>query len=123
MFFGQNVAEIFDRVDQFLVLAVDLFALEAGELIKAKIKNLICLVLTKRIAAFYKARLITNPDADLLDLLSRKFEGEQFHACFIPVGRTANDSNKFVQVGQRDEITFERFRTLFRFAQFEARAP
>ena len=123
MLFGQNVAEILDRIDQFLVLAVDLFSLQAGQLIKAKIKNLICLVLTKRIAALHKPRLITNLDADLLDLLFRKFEGEQFHACFIPVGRTANDSNKFVQVGQRDEITFERFRTLFRFAQFEARAP
>src|SRR5439155_40917 len=55
-------------------------------------------------------------NSDLLDLLSRKFESEQFHARFVTVGRIANDSNEFIEINQRDQIPFEGFGALFRFA-------
>ena len=116
LLFRENVAQIFDRVDYLFVLLVDLFPLEAGELIKAKIENLIGLMFAERVTAFDQARFISNQDADLLDLPSCKFEGEQFHARFITVGRFANDANELIQIGKRDEITFERFRALLRFA-------
>ena len=51
-----------------------------------------------------------------------EFEGEQFDSRFLAVGRTANDANEFVEVGERDEITFEHFGALLGLAQFEARA-
>src|SRR5436190_23139525 len=45
--FRENVPEIFDRLDQLLVLTDDLLSLGAGELITAKIEDLIRLVLTE----------------------------------------------------------------------------
>src|ERR1700722_5265172 len=90
LLFRENVAQIFDRVNYLFVFVVDLFPLEASELIKAKIKNLIGLMFAKRVAAFDQTRFISNQDAELLDLPSGKFEGEQFHARFITVGRSAN---------------------------------
>ena len=58
----------------------------------------------------------------MLDLSFGEFECEQFHARFVAIGRSANDADEFVEIRQRDQITFERFRALFRLAQFEARA-
>src|SRR5438876_9344082 len=66
---------------------------------------------------------MTNSDADLSDLLFRKLESEQFHSRFVTVGGAANDSNKLIEIGQRDQIALERFGALFCFAQFEACAP
>ena len=50
-----------------------------------------------------------------------EFEREQFDARFVAIGRSANDANEFIEIRQRDEITFERFRALLGFAQFETR--
>src|SRR5437899_2997597 len=52
LLFRENVAQIFDRVDYLFVLLVDLFPLETGELIKAKIENLIGLMFAERVTAF-----------------------------------------------------------------------
>ena len=54
--------------------------------------------------------------------LAREFEGEQFHSRFVAIGRSADDADEFIEIGQRDEITFERFGALLGFAQFEARS-
>ena len=98
---------------------VDLFALESGELIQAQIENLVCLVFAEGVAAFDQARFVANEDADLLDLLSREFEREQFHSRFVAIGRTADDADELIEIRQRDEITFERFGALLGFAQLE----
>ena len=74
------------------------------------------------VAAICQAGLTANQYADLLDLTFGEFEGQQFYSRFIAIGRSANDAEKFVEIGERDEITFESFRALFRFAQFETRA-
>ena len=52
----------------------------------------------------------------------RKFEREQFHSRFVAIGRSADDADEFIEVRERDEITFERFGALFGLAQLESRA-
>src|SRR5207253_1451499 len=69
LLFGQNVAQVLDRLDQLLVFVVDLLPLEAGQLIQAKIENLVRLVLTEGVTPIRQARGIANQNADLLDLL------------------------------------------------------
>ncbi len=122
LFLRQNVLQIFDRVDQLFVFFVDLFPLEPRQLIKAKIENLIRLMLAKSVAAFHQSRRVADNDADLLDLPFRKFKGEQFDARLVAVGRSTNDPNEFVEIFERNQVTFERFGALFRLAQFETRA-
>ena len=100
---------------------VDLFALQTGELIQTQIENLVGLMFAEGVAAFDQARFVANQNADLLDLLSREFESEQFDSRFIAIGRAANDADEFIEIRQRDEITFERLRAFLGFAQFEAR--
>ena len=86
-FLREDVAQILDRLDQLLVFVLDLVALEPGELIEAQIENLVGLLFAERVAAVGQARFVANEDADLLDLLSREFEGEQFDARFVAIGR------------------------------------
>ena len=57
----------------------------------------------------------------MLDLFPRKLESEQFHARFIAIGRSANDANKLVEVGERDEKTFQCLGAFLGFLQFETR--
>ena len=107
---------------KLLVFVDDLFALEPGQLIKAKIENLVRLMFAESVTTIGQARFVANQDADLFDLPAGEFEGQQFDARFVAIGRTANDADEFIQIRQRDEITFERLRALLRFAQFEAGA-
>ena len=122
LLFRQNVAQVFDRLDQLLVFVDDFLALQPGQLIKAQIKNLIRLMFAESITAIREARFVANQDADLFDLPAGEFEGQQFDSRFFAIGRAANDANKFVQVRERDEVTFERLGALFGFAQFVAGA-
>ena len=48
---------------------VDLFPFESGQLIQAKIENLIGLMFAEGVAAFDQSRFVANENADLLDLL------------------------------------------------------
>ena len=57
----------------------------------------------------------------MFDLFSGEFEGEQLHSRFVAIGRSANDANEFIEISQRDQISFESFGALLRFAQFIAR--
>ena len=100
---------------------VDLFALESGELIKAQIENLVRLMFAESVTTIGQARFVANENADFLDLFPGELEGEQFHARFLAIGRSADDADEFIEIRQRDEITFERLGALFGFAQFEAR--
>src|SRR6266566_4655488 len=68
----------------------------------------------------HQARGIADENADLLDLLFGKLEREQLDSGLVAIGRSANDADEFVEVGERDEITFEGFGAFFGFAQFEA---
>ena len=115
-FFRQDVAQIFDRLDQLFVLVDDFFALQPGQLIEAQLENLIRLMFAESVAAFREARFVSNQDADLLDLAASEFEGEQFDARFIAIRRAANNADEFVEIRERDEVTFERLGALFGFA-------
>src|SRR5438093_321986 len=117
---GENVAQILNCLDQFLIFFVDLVPFETGQLIQTKIENLIGLVFAEGVAAFRQARGIADENADLLDLLFGKLEREELDSGLIAIGRSANDADEFVEVGERDEITFEGFGAFFGFAQFEA---
>src|SRR5947199_8400983 len=117
---GKNVAQILNCLDQFLIFFVDLVPFETGQLIQTKIENLIGLVFAEGVAAFRQARGIADENADLLDLLFGKLEREELDSGLIAIGRSANDADEFVEVGERDEITFEGFGAFFGFAQFEA---
>ena len=101
---------------------LDLVAFQTGQLIEAQIENLIDLMFAERVTAFGQPRFVANEDADLLDLFPGEFEREQFDSRFVAVRRAANDADEFIEVRQRDEITFERFGALLRLAQFETRA-
>src|SRR5947207_13256626 len=78
-------------------------------------------MLTEGITAFREALFIANQKTDPFDLPAGEFEGEQFYPCFIAIGRPTDDANEFIEISERDEITFERLRALFRLAQLEAR--
>src|SRR4029077_6126885 len=122
LLFGQDVAEVFDGVEEFLVLLVDLFSLEPRQLIQPKIKDFISLMFAEGVAAICQAGFTANQYADLLDLTLGEFEGQQFYSGFIAAGRSANNAEKFVEISERNEVTLERFSALFRFTQFEAGA-
>src|SRR5436190_24167661 len=94
LLFGQNVAQVLDRLDQLLVFVVDLLPLEAGQLIQAKIENLVRLVLTEGVTPIRQARGIANQNADLLNLLFGELEREQFDSRLFAIGRSANDPNE-----------------------------
>ena len=86
LLFGQNVAQVLDRLDQVLVFVVDLVPLEAGQLIQTKIENLVGLVLTEGVTPIRQARGIANENADLLDLLFGELEREQFDTRLFAIG-------------------------------------
>ena len=73
------------------------------------------------VAAFGQARFVPNQDADLFDLFSGEFEGEQFNSRFLAIGRSANDADEFIEIRQGNQITFKRFGALLGFAQFKTR--
>src|SRR5205809_7853837 len=74
------------------------------------------------VAPFSKSRFITNKNADLFDLSFGKIEGEKFDTRFFTIGRSANNANELIQVRQGNQITMQRFRPLFRLAQFKTGA-
>src|SRR5947208_15509784 len=69
------------------------------------------------ITAICQAGLTANQYADLLDLPLGEFEGQQFYSGFIATGGSANNSEKFVEISERNELTLERFGALLRFTQ------
>src|SRR6266480_2042381 len=118
LLFGENVSQILDGIDELLVLLIDLFALEAGQLIQAEIENVVGLLLAECIPPIGQARRIANQNPDLFHLTLCEFECEQFYPRFVTIGRPANDAEKFIEIRERNEITFKRLSALFRLAQF-----
>ena len=51
--------------------------------------------------------VIADEDADLLHGLARPREGHEFRLGIVAVAGIADDPDKFVQIGQGDEIAFE----------------
>src|SRR5207247_4744884 len=117
----EHVLWILDRVDAGLVSRIALLPRESGELLQAQVENLVGLLFAERITAFSQPRRTTNNDPDLLDLSFRELECEKFHSGLVAICRFANDADEFVEIPQRNQITFQRFSALFGFAQFKTR--
>src|SRR5437667_493905 len=105
LLFGENVAQVFDGLDEILVFLVDLFALETGQLIQAEVENFIRLLLAERVAAIRQARGISNKDAELFHLTFGEFKCEQFYSRFVAIGRSADNTQEFSEAGERNQIT------------------
>ena len=84
-------------------------------MVEAQLENLIRLMFAEGVATFCEARFVSNQDADLFDLAASEFEGQQFDARFFAIRRAANNANEFIEVRERDEVTFERLGALFGF--------
>ena len=118
LLFGENVAQIVDGLDELLVFVDDFLALESGQLIQTQVQDFVCLLFAERVAAIGEARRIANENAELFDLAFRKFECEQFHSRFVAISRSANNAQEFIEISERNEITFQCFGALFGLAQF-----
>src|SRR5262249_44401084 len=79
-------------------------------------------LLAEGVAAICQASFAANQYADLLDLPPAEFEGQQFYSRFIATGRSANNSEEFIEIGERNQVTLERLGALLRLAQLEAGA-
>src|SRR5262249_43190196 len=117
LFLSENIAQIVDGLDKVLVFIDDFFALEPSPLLKAQIENFGRLLFAKSVTPIGPARRISNQDADLLDLTFGELERQEFYSGFVAIGRSANNAQEFIEVGERNQITFERFGALFGLAQ------
>src|SRR5256714_9951127 len=72
LLFRENVTQILNRFDQLFVFVLDLVPLEAGQLIQAKIENLVGLMFAERVTAFGQTGGVANQDSNLLDLSFRE---------------------------------------------------
>src|SRR5215212_4070693 len=122
LLFCENVAQILDSFDEVLVFVINLFPLEPGQLIETKVQNFVCLMFAEGVTPIREARRIAYENSELLDLTFGKVESKQFYTRFIAIGGPADNTKKFVEIGERNQITFERFRAFFSLAQFKSRA-
>ncbi len=118
----ENVTEILDLLQQFLVLADDLVALQAGQLIEAQLEDGVDLLRADEIAAISHARLIVDADAVALRLALGEIIRGQLASRFLAVGGTTDDLDHLVQIGQRDEIPLKVLGPPLRFPQVVPRA-
>ena len=75
--FGEDVEQVFDRLEQAIVFLLDALALEAGELIEAQVENVADLLFGETISPIDDPRLIADQDSDLLDGFARPRERHQ----------------------------------------------
>ena len=105
---GENIEQVLDGLEEFLVLGVELVTLESGELVEPQFKDGIGLELAEAVLAFLvEAGLVAEQDPELLDLLFA--EGQRQKACagLVPVLGVADDLDEIIKVGQRNEVTLE----------------
>ena len=88
-------------------------------MIEPKVEDGVDLRLAERIAPAAQARFVANLQAEALHLRLRELEGEQFDFCFLAIVGTADEANEFIQIGERDQITFQDFSAFFGLSQFE----
>ena len=79
-------------------------------------------MLAKGVAPFRQPRFVAYEDAGLFDLPFGEIECQQFHARFVAVRGSTNDSDELIQVGQRNQIAFQRFGPFFGLAQLKTGA-
>ena len=84
-FLGQDVQQILDALEQFLVFGLDLVDFQAGQLIEAQFQDGVHLRFAERVTAVGQARLAADENAPALDLLPREIEGQQLDAGLLAV--------------------------------------
>ena len=119
---GQYVEQILDAFEQLRVFGADLAHFQSGQLVEAQVQNGVGLGLAEGIAPAGQARFAADDHADLLDLLAGEIEGQQLDFGLLAVAGLADDADEFIQIGQRDEVAFQRFGALLGLAQLEAGA-
>src|ERR1700722_2842926 len=119
----QNVEQIGNLADDFAVFIDDLVAFEPGQLVKAKIENLIRLMFTKYISTTDQTSFTSDADANLLNRFTTEFVGEKAYFGFFAIRGAANNVDKIIQVRERNEIAFECFRSGFCLAEKKTGAP
>src|SRR5208282_1887170 len=119
----QDIHQILDALEQFLVFALDLVDFQAGQLVQAQFQDGVHLPFGQRVTALGQARFVADQNAPALDLFLRPLEGEQLDPGFLARLAAADDFDEIVEVRQRDEIAFEDFRAFLGLLQLEPRAP
>src|ERR1017187_2015333 len=120
-FLRQNVHQILDALEQFLVFTLDLVNFQAGQLIQTQFQNGVHLPFGQRVTALGQTRLVANQNAPVLDLLLRPLEREQLDPGFLARLAAADDFDEIVEVRQRDKITVEQFGAFLGLLQLEPR--
>src|SRR5262249_223917 len=119
---GQNIQQVLNALQELTVFGSNLVNFQAGQLVEAHFQDLVGLQFAERVAATRQPRFAANQNAKLLHLRAREIKGHQLDLRFLAIGRMADDTNKLIEVGQRDEVTLQFFGPLFRFAQLKFRA-
>ena len=103
----EDVQKVRDGGKQLFVFAQHLVALHSGELVKAKLEDVVDLLLGEEVFAVGQALLAADLDAEFFDLLAGELEREQFDLGFLARLRVADDADELIEVGERDEERLE----------------
>ena len=104
---GDDVEEVFDCGDEFVVFLLDAVTLETGELVEAKIDDVADLLFREFVFAIHDAGFAANENAEFFDGLLRPGEGEEFILRVVAVGGVFDDLDEVINVREGDEVAFE----------------
>ena len=99
IFAGDDVHQILDLDEQFVVLALDFVLLKTGQLVQTQIENGVHLHLAEQIKTALNALFIADFDAPFFEHFFRELECQQLDPGFLAVVRLADDTDELVEVG------------------------
>ena len=99
IFAGDDVHQILDLDEQFVVLALDFVLLKTGQLVQTQVENGVHLHLAEQIKTALNALFIADFDAPFLEHFFRELECQQLDPGFLAVVRFADDTDELVEVG------------------------
>ena len=99
IFAGDDVHQILDLDEQFVVLALDFVLLKTGQLVQTQIENGVHLHFAEQIKTALNALFIADFDAPFLEHFFRELECQQLDPGFLAVVRFADDTDELVEVG------------------------
>ena len=122
-FLSQDIKEVFNLLNEVLVLGANLVDFQTGQLIEAQFENGVRLFFAEFITAVVEASLVANENPELLNSRLGEIERHQFHLGFIAVGGFADNLDELIKIRERDDITFQRLSSALSLLQFVTRAP
>ena len=99
IFAGDDVHQILDLDEQFVVLALDFILLKPGQLVQTQVENGVHLHLAEQIKTALNALFIADFDAPFFEHFFRELECQQLDPGFVTVVRSADNADEFVEVG------------------------